>query len=93
MLLDKAREVAATLARRFKDNKSVLSAFCDLGLEIARFSGDFGPFNTALGALKAAEVITSDSDITRRISRFDTRAAALAKGFEGSLPEEDLVAD
>jgi hypothetical protein len=77
VLLDKARESAAAAAERFKANKAVLSAYCEVGLEIARLTNNRRPFDFAINALKDAEEKTSDPDISRRIARYEARVNSI----------------
>ena len=73
-LLDKARELATAAAERFKTNKAVLSAYCEVGLEIARLTSNRLVFDTAIALLRDAEEKTGDPDISRRMARYDSRA-------------------
>lgn len=93
VLLDKARESAAAAADRFKWNKAVLSAYCEVGLELARLSNDRRVFDTAIGALKDAEQRTGDPDISRRISRYETRANSILVDGEVEFSAASLADD
>lgn len=46
---------------------------CQVGLEIARFTGNREVFDHAIAELKSAEEFTGDKDISRRISRLEAR--------------------
>jgi len=74
VLLDKAREQAAAAAFKFKENKSVLTAYCEVALELMRMTKKRTEFDNAIRQLKEAEERTSDPDISRRIARLDARA-------------------
>lgn len=78
VLLEKAREAATAAARRFTLNKQVLTAYCEVGLQLARMTGDTKTFEDAVAEMKAAEQKTGDSDISRRIARLEHRMSQLA---------------
>lgn len=78
VLLDKAREFASAAADRFRENKAVLTAYCELGLEVVRLTGNRQVFDAAIENLKDAEEKTGDTDISRRIARFDARMNSIA---------------
>lgn len=89
ILLVKAREAAASAAERFKLNKAVLTAYCEVGLEIARLTGKDDVFSAAITELKEAENQTADSDISRRIARLEARMRMLQSGrYVEAVPNE-----
>lgn len=73
VLLDKAIELASASATRFRYNKAVLTAYCEAGLEFARFTRDKVAFDEAMALLRKAEDVVGDTDITRRIAGLDGR--------------------
>ncbi|SFU01900.1 SIR2 family protein [Sedimentitalea nanhaiensis] len=74
-ILEQAQELASTGVARFPNNKSILSAYAELGLEYLRRTGSYSFFDAAMDELKAAEARLGDADITTMISRFERRAA------------------
>ncbi len=50
-------------------------AYCEVGLELAKFTGHFDAFDMALDELKAAEERIGDSAIGKAISRFMWKAS------------------
>jgi hypothetical protein len=77
VLLDMARESAAASGQRFKLNKAVLTAYCEVGLEIARLTGNESVFAAAIADLKECEAKTGDADISRRIARLESRVRSI----------------
>ncbi|MEY9234084.1 hypothetical protein ABIF68_002531 [Bradyrhizobium japonicum] len=77
VLLDRARELASASAQRFKLNKAVLTAYCEVGLEIARLTKKDTVFQTAIQELKDCESKTADADISRRIARLESRVRSI----------------
>lgn len=93
VLLDKARELAASAASRFSYNKAVLTAYCEVGLETARLTGRQDVFDVAISELKAAETETGDADITRRIARLEKKMTAIAVDGEVEYSAAELAVD
>lgn len=88
VLLDRARQAAAAAADRFKQNKAVLTAYCNVGLEIARLTGSRSVFDDAILDLKDAEDKTGDAEISRRIARLEARLDSILRGiFDSSVTE------
>ncbi|RUS67273.1 hypothetical protein CUZ56_01216 [Saezia sanguinis] len=75
-ILEQARELAATASVQFENNKSVLGAYCELGVETFRLTGSHMVYDTALDLLKKAEVRLGDPEITKMIMRYQRRIAA-----------------
>lgn len=78
VLLRKAQEIAASAASRFRLNKSVLTAYCEVGLELARLSGNRRAFDLAIAELKEAEGKSGDPDISRRVAWLEARINSIA---------------
>lgn len=77
VLLEKAAEIAYEATQRFRLNKQVLSSYCEVGVQLFRFTGEDPVFLQALEQLRNAEQKTADTDITRRIVRYEHRIANL----------------
>src|SRR4051795_8629548 len=54
-LIEKAREIAVSAVARWNLNKSILVAYCDLGIEAAELTGNLAIFDSAIAELKGAE--------------------------------------
>lgn len=88
VLLDKARQYAVSAVNRFRQNKSVMIAYCELGIAYARLTNDDSIFASAVAELRSAESRLGDPDIARAVSRLERslyaaqkqKAAAEAKG-------------
>jgi NAD-dependent SIR2 family protein deacetylase len=74
-ILEQAQELASSGIAKFPNNKSILSAYAELGVEYLRRTGQYTFFDAAMDELKAAETRLGDPDITTIISRFERRAA------------------
>lgn len=75
VILEQAQELASSGVAKFPNNKSILSAYAELGLEYLRRTGSYAFFDAAMDELKAAEARLGDADITTMISRLERRAA------------------
>jgi hypothetical protein len=75
VILEQAQELASSGVAKFPNNKSILSAYAELGLEYLRLAGSYAFFDAAMDELKAAEARLGDTDITAMIGRFERRAA------------------
>lgn len=72
-ILDQARALATTSIRQFPYNKSLLTAYCDVGLEVHRRTGNYAVYDDAMAELRAAEDRIGDPDIPRLIARYESR--------------------
>ena len=86
VLLQKAGDFATAMAERFSMNKYVLFAFCEVAIQLARYTGEARLFESAIRALRNAEPKMGDPDITQRIARFENQ-------FRGIPVEEELEVD
>jgi hypothetical protein len=90
-LLEKARQIAAGAANRFRRNKAVLTAYCEVGLEVARLGDNRDVFDTAIKEFKEAEEVSGDPDISRRIASLEARINSISidRNVEFSSEIED----
>jgi len=75
-ILTLARELAVTAVNQYGSNKAVLGAYCEVGIEIFKFTGDLSTYDAAMNHLRKAEVRLGDPDITRMIVRYERRLSA-----------------
>lgn len=73
VILEQAREVAASAAERFEANKAVLGAYCDLGVETFKLTGSHAVYDDAMKSLKKAEARLGDPDVTKMIIKYQRR--------------------
>ncbi len=73
VILRQAESQAAASAEKYSNNRHVLTAFCDVGIELIRRANDETCFDAAMKALKEAEVRTSDEEITKSIRHYERR--------------------
>jgi hypothetical protein len=90
VLIGKAEEIAADAARKYKNVKGVLGAYCEVGIETARLAGRYDVFDTAIGLLKKAEEHVGDADISRMVARFERRMSAL-QVEPADVEPEDMI--
>ncbi len=93
VLLEKAREIAIVAANRYKMNKGILTAYCDVGIEIAKLTGRAEVFEIAISDLKKAEDHIGDPAISAAIIRLSRRMANIRTeplDLNNSPLEEDL---
>ena len=80
VILDQAHSLAAVGMERYANNKNLLSACAELGIEFYRLTGKYDYFDEAINALKAAEENTGDTDISKIILKHERRIAG--KSFD-----------
>lgn len=77
-LLEKAREIASAAASRYRMNKGILIAYCEVGVETAKLTGRPEVFNIAIAELKVAEDRIGDPTISVAIARLMQRMSNIA---------------
>lgn len=87
-ILEQANGLAVVGVERYPHNKSILSAYADLGIEYYKRTGSYEIYNAAIKQLKVAEDRLGDPDISAIIARFERRLAG--QTFE---PDETGVED
>lgn len=90
-ILEEANALAAASVQRFQNNKSLLGAYCEVGIEIGRRTGKFHAFDAAISELKAAEVRLGDPDISRLIAGFESRVIAQSSDPIGSATQDNAI--
>jgi hypothetical protein len=72
-ILQDARALALLGIGRFPQNKTIMAAYGDVGVEFYRLTGSYAYFDEALACLRAAEDQLGDPDIARTINRLNRR--------------------
>jgi hypothetical protein len=72
-ILDQAYELACSAVRRHSNNKNILSAFADLGIEYYKKTGRATYYDEAIAKLQLAEEQLADPEISKIIRRFNHR--------------------
>lgn len=80
VILEQARELAVSAINTYQNNKTVLSAYCELGVETFKITGSHEVYDAALDCLKRAESRLGDPDITKIIGRFQRRISMFPHG-------------
>ena len=75
VILNRARDLAVSGVRRFSGNKSMLSTYCEVGLEVFRRTKSTDAFDDAIAKMKQAEEMVGDPDISRQIAFYERRLA------------------
>ncbi|WFU53617.1 SIR2 family protein [Bradyrhizobium pachyrhizi] len=86
-ILDSAREMALLGISRFPLNKTLLTAYADVGVEYYRRTSSYAYFDEAIEMLKNAEERLGDPDVSRIISRYVRRIQGQVS--ESSMDEDD----
>lgn len=73
VILEQAVALAENSIKRFPNNKSLLAAYCEVGIEIYRRSGDYSTHDRAIALLKEAEERMGDPEIVRLVARYEAR--------------------
>ncbi len=74
-ILEQAKELAVSGAHRYPNNKNILSAYAELGIEYYKLTKKADYFEDALRALRIAEDRNGDPEIGRTILRYERRIA------------------
>jgi hypothetical protein len=72
--------------RRYSNNKAILAVYCEVGIEIARRTGNYSVYDVAIGELKGAEERIGDPDISRMVARFE--AQLKGRELEGDTDDD-----
>jgi len=70
-ILGQARDAALTAISRMPDHKLILGVYCEIGIELYRFAGDYAVYDDAIKRLKVAESVVGDPEISRIIRRYE----------------------
>jgi hypothetical protein len=73
VIIRQAEAAGVAAIDRYQNSANVHSAYCDVGLELLRRTGDPTTFDNAIKELKAAETRTGDAEFTRLIRQFERR--------------------
>ena len=73
VILEQAREFAASAIERYENNKTVLGAYCELGVETFKLTGSHIVYDEAMSKIKKAEARLGDPEITKIISKYQRR--------------------
>ncbi|MER9625024.1 SIR2 family protein [Mesorhizobium sp. M0222] len=73
VILKRAQAQGSSSAARFENNRHVLSAYCEVGLELLKRTGDGTAFEAALKQLKAAALRMSDEEASKAVRSFERR--------------------
>jgi hypothetical protein len=72
-ILEQAAALAANSNQRFPNRQTLLAAYCEVGIEIHKRTGDRAVYDAAVAECKAAEERTGDPDIPRMVARYESR--------------------
>ncbi len=75
-ILVHAEELSVSAVNQYGGNKAVLGAYCEVGIEIFKLTGNPSTYDAAMDHLRNAEVRLGDPDITRMIVRYERRLSA-----------------
>lgn len=91
VILEQAREYAATAADRYDGNKYVLGAYCEVGVHAFKLSGSHQIFDEAMSFLRKAEARLGDPDIMRMVIRYERRLSSQEISITDIEPEEAVA--
>lgn len=83
VLIRQAAELAVAHVQKYPHNRSVHSAYCDVGIELYRSHGDASVFDDAIANFKRAEAKFQDDEMTRLIRNYENR-------FQGVVTEDAI---
>lgn len=87
-IITEAAEMAAAAVRRFRSNKAILTAYCEVGLAAARLTGSSNIFDRAIAEMKEAEEKIGDPDISRLIANLESKMRVQAPA---ARPTEEVL--
>jgi len=88
-ILEQAREFAASANDQYETNKTVLGAYCELGVETFKLTGSHSVYDDSMKRMKKAEARLGDPDITKMIVKYQRRLIGhSALRQEGSVGDE-----
>ena len=73
VMLQQAEKLAVSFVERYNHNRSVHSAYCEVGLEVFKLTGEAFVFDDALDRFKEAEAKFADPEMTKAIARYERR--------------------
>ncbi len=88
VLIERAAEMAAAAVRRYRSNKAILTAYCEVGIAAAQLTGSSNIFDRAIAEMKEAEERVGDPDISRLIAHLEARMHSHAPG---ARPTEEVL--
>lgn len=77
-ILENARELALKGIERFPLNKTMLTAYAELGLEYYRKTAKLSFYDDAMAKLKRAEEEFGDPDVSKLVARYENRLSRTA---------------
>lgn len=92
VILEKGKAEALSAVDRYGNNRSVYAVYCDIGLHLARLTGDRTTIDDALERLIKAETRLADPEITRMIKRYERKRSselAVYANSENSMKQAD----
>jgi hypothetical protein len=92
-ILDQARDLAAAGIKRHPTSTGVFSAYCKVGINILRYSGDRSVFSEAMDKLHKAADRLADPEINTLIRHFERVESNLLYTVSTSQIETELIGD
>lgn len=77
-ILYQARDASKIAMAKFPDNKLILGAYCEVGIQIYRKTADYSIYDDGMKELKAAEVRIGDPDISALINKYERKLSGQA---------------
>jgi hypothetical protein len=88
-LLQEARGLAELGVNRYLNNKNILSAYAELGVEFYRRTGRYDCFDEAIRHLRVAEESLGDPDVGRIIARYERIIAGQSYDSDDGVDDGD----
>jgi hypothetical protein len=74
-ILQDAHEEAIAITRKYQHSPQGFAAYCEVGLELFRLTGNAGVYTEAIEAMKEAENRIGDPQVTNMVRHFERRFA------------------
>ncbi len=89
-ILIQAKNAAISAAMKYPDNRLIIGALCEIGIQIWRKTGNFETYDLAIAELKESENRIGDPEISKAIRKFERQMASSSEDFISSTePNEE----
>jgi hypothetical protein len=75
-ILEQARTLAIAACNQYDSNKTILAAYCDLGIATFKLTGSYTVYDAAMIVLRKAETRLGDPDVTKVIIKYERRMSS-----------------
>ena len=89
VILQKAQNLATQSISKYPNNKYLLAAYCEVGIQHHQITGEYTIYDLAIKEMKDAEDRIGDPEISKMVSRFEQMLNS--RSFEEDVSKNSLV--